>query len=155
MPDPLCMKRLLMAGAGLVVLVLAALSGSSILERNRTAAEWRALRAALEQARFSADSCRNALGYEERAFRRFDQAVDSLRSVTESFEDPAKGGVPQPQYEAYMESFERYNDSVDVWQTRADSLRASEGRCRSLVEAHNALGDSIRKRQEEMRAGKS
>jgi hypothetical protein len=70
----------------------------------------------------------------------------------EGYEDPDRGGVPQAEYQAYLESFEAYNDSVAAWQSRADSLRAMEAACRALVEAHNVLGDSIRHKQEEMRA---
>ena len=72
----------------------------------------------------------------------------------EGFEDPEQGGVPYADYEAYLENFERYNDSVEVWQARADSLREKETACRALVEAHNLLGDSIRRRQEALREGR-
>jgi hypothetical protein len=92
-----------------------------------------------------------ALAWEERGFRRFDRMVDSLRIRMESYEDPDRGGVPQAEYEAYLRSFERYNDSVAVWQDRADSLRAKEAACRALIEDHNLLGDSIRRRQESLR----
>jgi hypothetical protein len=148
------MKGTLMAIGALAVLVLAGLAGGSILERNRRVAEMQALRTALDQARFSADSCKVALSWEERGFLEFDRMVDSLRAEMESYEDPDQGGVPQAEYRAYLESFERYNDSVAAWQARADSLRAMEGACRALVEAHNDLGDSIRRRQEALRAEK-
>jgi hypothetical protein len=121
------------------------------MERNRRIAEMQALRAALDQARFSADSCKVALSWEEQGFLAFDRLVDSLRNEVESFEDSDRGGVPHEEYEAYLESFERYNDSVGVWQARADSLRLKEASCRALIEAHNALGDSIRQRQEAIR----
>lgn len=142
-----------MMGA-LAALILAGLAGGRILERSRQVAEMQALRDALDQARFAADSCKTALTWEERGFRRFDRLVDSLRTKMESYEDPARGGVPQAEYNAYLESFERYNDSVSVWQDRADSLRAKEAACRALVEDHNALGDSIRRRQEALREGR-
>jgi hypothetical protein len=149
--DPCPMKRTLMVMGALALLILAGLAGGSILERNRRLAEMQALRAALDQARFSADSCKVALSWEERGFLDFDRMVDSLRTEMESYEDPDRGGVPQAEYEAYLESFERYNDSVAAWQARADSLRAMEAACRALVEAHNRLGDSIRRRQEALR----
>ncbi len=147
------MKRITIVMGALAILILAGLSGGKILERSRQVAEMQALRDALDRARFAADSCKTALTWEERGFRRFDDLVDSLREEMESFEDPTRGGVPQAEYDAYLESFERYNDSVAVWQDRADSLRAKEAACRALVEDHNSLGDSIRRRQEALRDG--
>jgi len=143
-PNPLCMKNILMVLAALVVLVSAGLAGGTILERNRQIREMELLRQRLQQARFSVDSCRVALAQEERAFRRFDAMVDSLRRQVEGYEDPSLGGVPQDEYEAYLRSFEAYNDSIPAWEARADSLQASEDLCRALVERHNALSDSIR-----------
>lgn len=133
----------------LVVLISAGLAGGTILERNRQIREMKLLRQRLENARFSVDSCRVALAREEQAFLRFDRVVDSLRNRLEDYEDPSLGGVPQDEYEAYLQAFESYNDSIPVWQARADSLQASEAVCRSLVERHNALSDSIRRIREE------
>jgi len=141
---------LLIAAASLVVLV--ALAGGPILERHRRAGDIEVLRTALERSRMAADSCRMVLGWEQEAFLDFNRVVDSLRNRMESFEDPEQGGVPQEIYGEYLESFERYNDSVAAWQARADSLRAMEAACRALVEAHNYLGDSIRRRREALRA---
>ena len=147
------MKRIFISLAALTLVVLAGLAGGSILERNRRVAEMQALRVALGQARFSADSCKVALSWEEQGFLRFDRLVDSLRAEVESYEDPTQGGVPQAEYEAYLESFTLYNDSVDAWQGQADRLQAKETACRALVEAHNRLGDSIRRRREEWTSG--
>lgn len=135
----------------LALLILAGLYGGNLMERNRRIAELQALRAALDRARFSADSCKVALSWEEQGFLAFDRLVDSLRTDVEGFEDPDRGGVPHAEYEAYLESFQRYNDSVAVWQARADTLQMNEAACRGLIEAHNALGDSIRRRQEAIR----
>jgi len=142
------MKSLFLLVAVGALVVLVAVAGGPVLERNRRAGEIRALRTELDQARFSADSCKIALAREERSFRRFDQAVDSLRTVVDGFEDPDQGGVPQAEYSQYLESFELYNNSVEDWRSRADTLQAMEARCRSLVEAHNQLGDSIRRWQD-------
>lgn len=143
------MKNILMILVALVVLISAGLAGGTILERNRQIREMKLLRQRLENARFSVDSCRVALAREEQAFLRFDRVVDSLRNRLEDYEDPSLGGVPQDEYEAYLQAFESYNDSIPVWQARADSLQASEAVCRSLVERHNALSDSIRRIREE------
>jgi hypothetical protein len=69
--------------------------------------------------------------------------VDSLRTAVRGFEDPARGGVPQSQYEEYMESFRAYNESVEIWGARADTLRAHDAACRALVDGHNLLTDSL------------
>lgn len=140
-------SALILAAVGILV-VLVALAGGPVLERNRRAWEIRGLREALDRARYSADSCKTALAQEQRAFLRFDRAVDSLRNVVDGFEDPGQGGVPQADYSEYLENFELYNTSVENWQRRADTLQLNEARCRALVEAHNRLGDSIRRWQE-------
>jgi hypothetical protein len=113
--------------------------------------ELESLREQLRSARILVDSCRVALTWEEQDFLRFDSFVDSLRSRVEEFEDPEQGGVPEEDYPEYMTGFNRYNDSVAVWQDRADSLRAKEAECRALAEAHNLLGDSLRRRLERER----
>jgi hypothetical protein len=147
------MRALFILIAAGSMVVLAALAGGPILERNRRAGEMRALGAALDQARVSADSCKVALEWEEEEFFRFNAAVDSLRDAVGSYEDPTQGGVPEAEYERYLESFDQYNSSVLSWRERADSLQASEDRCRALIEAHNQLGDSIRTLQAEFRRG--
>ena len=109
----------------------------------------RALRSQLEAARTSSLSCRSALDREEDSFLRFDRRVDSLRTVVDGYEDQEQGGVPQAQYQEYLEHFDLYNSSVEEWRVRADSLQAVEARCRELIQAYNRLGDSIRILQEQ------
>jgi hypothetical protein len=137
---------LLIAGASLVI--LAALAGGPILERHQRAGEIQVLRTSLDLSRMSADSCRMVLSWEQDEFLRFNGVVDSLRTEMENYQDPEQGGVPEEVYSEYLVTFELYNDSVGVWQDRADSLQAKEVRCRGLVEAHNHLSDSIRAVQE-------
>lgn len=143
------MKNLLMVLVALIVLISAGLAGGTVLERNRQIREMKVLRQRLQQTRFSVDSCRVALAQEEQAFLRFDRVVDSLRNRVEEYEDPSLGGVPQAEYQAYLQVFEAYNDSIPVWEARADSLQASEAVCRALVERHNLLSDSIRQTREQ------
>jgi hypothetical protein len=140
------MNRLLMGIAALSVIITAGLAGGSILERNRFIHEIELLRADLYQTRFSVDSCKMALVYHEQSFFLFDGLVDSLRAEVRAFEDPSQGGVPEARYPEYLEVFDLYNDSVAVWQGRADSLHTSEATCRLLVERHNLLSDSLRGR---------
>ena len=45
-----------------------------------------------------------------------------------------------------MERFQAYNDSVAEWETRAERLRTHESECRAIIEGHNALSDSLRRR---------
>lgn len=144
MHNPMGMNRPLFLVSALALVVLAALATGPVLERNRRAGEIRVLRIALDQARMSADSCKLTLGWEQEEFLRFDRTVDSLRREVAGLEDPDRGGVPEDVYGEYLEIFDHYNDSVEIWQSRADSLQASDARCRTLVEAHNALRDSIR-----------
>jgi hypothetical protein len=145
------MKSLIVLVAVAALVIIAALAGSPILERNRRAGEIQELRSALDRSRMSADSCKLALAMEQEEFLQFDRRVNSLRTEMKSYEDPEQGGVPQETYTEYLQSFEAYNNAVEDWQTRADTLQARDARCRALVEAHNALGDSIRRIQEEWR----
>lgn len=140
---------MLLAAGSLVF--FAALASGPVLERNRRAGQIQTLRMALDQARYTADSCKVSLAREERDFRLFDEVVDSLRAATDGFEDADQGGVPQEEYEEYLEAFDLYNTSVEAWQARADSLQANDARCRLLIEAHNELGDSIRRIQDAWR----
>jgi hypothetical protein len=147
------MKPIAIILVALSLIIVAGVAGGRVLERNREIAEMQALRASLSDSRFAADSCKAALSWEQEGFLAFDRMVDSLRTRMESYQDPERGGVPQEEYQEYLESFELYNDSVGVWQLRADGLREKESACRVLVEAHNFLSDSIRRRQEAMREG--
>jgi hypothetical protein len=138
------MKRIVIGLAVLALLALATIAGGPVLERNRWRAEMQALRDSLDLARDSADSCKVALALRQEEFLSFDQFVDSLRTRVDGFEDPDQGGVPQDEYHEYLQTFEAYNESVDAWELLAENLRAEEAACRTLIEAHNRLGDSIR-----------
>ena len=43
-----------------------------------------------------------------------------------------------------METFERYNSSVEEWEAQVEGIRAAEASCRELVLRHNQLADSLR-----------
>ena len=135
------------------IVIMVGMAGGSILEQNRFNREMELLREDLLHARFSVDSCRMYLAQEEQRFLMFDEFVDSLHTRLRSFEDPSQGGVPEAQYPEYLEVFDRYNDSVAVWEGRADALQATEAVCREIVEGHNALGDSIKQRLDMRREG--
>ncbi|MDZ7778716.1 MAG: hypothetical protein U5R14_02115 [Gemmatimonadota bacterium] len=114
-----------------------------ILERQRVSSEITRLRSELFQARASAQRCRGTVESSETRLREFDDVITSLRSQVDSFEALDARGVPEDQYDEYMESFERYNDSVDAWDARVERLRNAEAACRSTIERHNALRDSL------------
>ena len=129
-----------------VVTPVAVLAVRSYREQRRLVDEITALRSDVYDARVSADACRNELAYEEMLFRRFNSVVDSLRADVRSYEEEERGGVPEAQYEEYLERFAGYNDSVASWEGRAEALRAMEQSCRDRVITHNALADSLRGR---------
>jgi len=137
-------KKLLLGLLALAVVGSVAASIWTLVERNRTQREMMALRDRVVRARISADSCTNVLAYDQMLFRRFDQVVDSLRGEVRVLEELDPRGVPRERYDEYMERFSGYNDSVTVWEVRAEALRTSDATCRALIEAHNALSDSVR-----------
>jgi hypothetical protein len=127
-----------------VVIVVAGVL--NIMDNQRTRREIEGLRRGIYTARLAADSCRGSLLLEESAFRDFGSALDSLRGAVRDFESMDPRGVPEAQYRDYMERFNAYNDSVAGWEVRAQTLRDNETACRALVEEHNALSDSLRRR---------
>jgi len=128
----------------LVVVTSVAASIWTLVDRNRTREELLDLRDRVTRARISADSCTNTLAYDHMLFGRFDQVVDSLKGEVRDLEALDPRGVPEERYDEYMERFRGYNDSVAAWERRADRLRASDTACRSLIEVHNTLSDSVR-----------
>jgi DNA mismatch repair ATPase MutS len=142
------MRRALLA---LVVMALATIvvaGAINLVERQRTVREIRSLRDTLYASRVAADSCRWSLATQERRLQRFTAFVDSLRGEVRDFEAMDARGVPEERYDEYLEHFEAYNDSVSSWEARAETLRVNELGCRELVESHNALTDSLRRRIE-------
>jgi hypothetical protein len=115
-----------------------------VLERRELTRRVTTLRGELFQARASAERCSGSLVNSESSLREFDDVIASLRARVDSFEALDPRGVPEDRYEAYMESFESYNDSVAAWESRAGRLRTAEAACRETVERHNALSDTLR-----------
>ena len=135
--------RALILAAAAIVMVAGVLN---IRDNQRTNREFEALRREIALARMAADSCRGSLMLQEADFQAFGEAVDSLRGVVRDFEALDPRGVPEARYEEYMARFNAYNDSVSAWDARVDTLRATEAACRILVERHNLLSDSLRRR---------
>lgn len=115
-----------------------------MLERKRVSEEITRIRGELFRARAAAERCQGSLANSEATLRRFDETIASMRARVDSFEALDVRGVPEEQYEDYLESFESYNDSVAAWEDRAQRLRTAEAACRSTIERHNALQDSLR-----------
>jgi hypothetical protein len=132
--------------AVLVLLASAVLAVRSLADRRRTAREISELRDDIYVARVATDSCRNAVAYAEMSLRRFGDAVDSVRGQVRSLEALDERGVPEERYDEYMRLFNAYNDSVALWDDRVAKLRADEAACRSVIERHNLLADSLRRR---------
>jgi DNA mismatch repair ATPase MutS len=142
------MKRALLA---MVVLSLAAIvvaGAMNLVKRQRTVREIQSLRDTLYASRSAADSCRWSLATQERRLQRYTALVDSLRGEVRDFEAMDERGVPEARYDEYLARFDAYNDSVSSWEARAETLRINELGCRELVESHNALTDSLRRRVE-------
>jgi len=135
-------------------LILAILAGVAIVvagminivDNTRTRREIEGLRGSIYRARLAADSCRGSLMIQETRLRDFGVSVDSLRGEVRDFEALDPRGVPEARYDEYMEHFNAYNDSVAAWEGKAARLQADEAACRALVEEHNALSDSLRRR---------
>lgn len=138
------MRKLLLGLLALAALGSLAASIWTLVDRSRTRQEIMGLRDRVARARISADSCTNVLAYEQMLFGRFDEVVDSLRAEIRDLEELDPRGVPAARYDEYMERFRGYNDSVAAWERRARALRTSDAACRTLIEAHNALSDSVR-----------
>lgn len=143
-----------MKGAGRVAIAAALLisatiliivGGRRLLESQRTTAEINRLRGDLYRARLASDRCRGALLTSESSLLTLTATIDSLRSRVDSFEALGGGRVPADRYDEYLLLFNSYNDSVAAWETRSERLRTAEASCRSVIEGHNAISDSIQR----------
>lgn len=140
--NPRIKTALTFVGAVAVGLLIL-LGARRIMERQQTVAEIERLREELYRSRLASDRCLGSLQTSESALRRLRTTIDSLRVEVDDYETAA-GQVPQNRYDEYMGVFEEYNDSVSVWEGRERRLRSAEAQCRTTIERHNALGDSLR-----------
>jgi hypothetical protein len=51
--------------------------------------------------------------------------------------------VPAGEYDAYLDAFDAYNESVQAWHARAEALQVVRDSCRHFAERHNTLVDSL------------
>jgi hypothetical protein len=140
-----------MTGRQLAILSVTALAagtvmvtgGRRILERQRTAAEISRLRDGLYRARVAADRCRRGLVNSRSAIEDLDLRLDSLRARVDSFEALDPRGVPEAEYDRYLESFGAFNDSVAAYESQAGRVRGQDAACRDVIREHNLLRDSL------------
>lgn len=133
----------LMGIGGLILAGLTVTGANRLMERQQTVEEINRLRNELHRARVSSDRCRGSLQTSEASLRYLGLTIDSLRSLVDSFETLDGRGVPADQYPEYLEIFDSYNDSVASWEGRERRLRSAETACRSTIEEHNAITDSL------------
>ncbi len=131
----------LVAATGVGALIV--LGAMRIVERERTADEIDRLRDELYRARVTADRCRGSLLNSEASLRSLGLAIDSLKHLVDDYEGVDRRVVRGDQYAEYLEVFDEYNDSVEVWEGRERRLRSSETSCRETIGEHNALSDSL------------
>jgi hypothetical protein len=113
------------------------------IDQRRTTAQVTQLRDELYRARIASDRCRNGLAGSEASLQTLTATIDSLRSRVDSFEALGGGNVPAGLYDEYLGAFDSYNDSVAVWDIRSERLLIADASCRTVIEDHNMLTDSI------------
>lgn len=128
--------------AAVVVGLIFVLGVRRIVQRNRTADRINELREELYRSRVAADRCRSSLQTSEAALRGLGVTIDSLRVAVDDYET-MEGRVPADRYDEYLEVFDEYNDSVQVWEGRERRLRTAEASCRATIERHNEISDSL------------
>ena len=131
---------------GIAIVITGALvflSIDRILERERIENQINALREDIYRSRVAADRCRGSLQTSQAALLELGVAIDSLKRVVDGYETIPGRGVPARNYDAYMSVFDEYNDSVGVWEGREERLRTAETACRTTIQGHNVLTDSL------------
>lgn len=144
--------RVILGGLAVLALVYLFFGVRAWMRNQRTLEEIERVRSAVLAARAEADACTSRLALDESVFQRTNATVDSLRAVVNDAEEPLPEGgrgVDAREYEAYMESFDAYNRTVEDWEAQAEGLRARQAECTELIEYHNRMADSLRTLLEE------
>ncbi len=137
------LKWALLTVGTIAAIALVFTGAQRVIERQQTLDEINSLRDELYRARAAADRCRGSLETSEMALRDLGVAIDSLRQEVRRYEGLDVRGVPGDQYDAYLATFDSYNDSVAAWEGRERRLRSAETACRGTIESHNAISDSL------------
>lgn len=139
-------QRIFVGGLVAVAVGVLALGVRAYIQTQDKIDEVESLRAVMLEARAGVDACFVERDRAQSIFDQTDRVVDSLRAVVDDAEIPLPEGgrgVEEARYPEYLGTVETYNLSVREWEEAADSLQAVDARCRPLVEAHNALVDSL------------
>jgi hypothetical protein len=134
------------AAAVVGALALLVWAGRGILERRALYQEMERLRSDVLSLRAEVGLCQAELDTARLEFQAYNERVDSLRTEVREMEDLDVRGVPAPRYDDYLDAFDGYNRSIPGWQERADGLESRWEECRDLVQNHNVLADSLRRR---------
>ena len=141
------LRRAGVVGVGLILL-FGAISGVGQLRERAEHAQVQAtldgLRVQIRSVRAELDTCLAGMEELEVEFRIQERTTEGLRYEIDSYEGLDERGVPASEYQAYLEVFDRYNESLPEWERRADALQAESLRCRELAEEHNRWTDSLR-----------
>jgi hypothetical protein len=132
---------------GVVVLSVGVMAARGIVlrvERQQVVTEINRLQGDLSRARVNSDWCRNSLSVRETSLRQLGLTIDSMRSGVDDFEAMDSRGVPDARFQEYLGLFDRHNDSVAEWDVREGRLREAERTCRTTIEKHNTLTDSLK-----------
>ncbi|MEX2530714.1 MAG: hypothetical protein WD960_08070 [Gemmatimonadota bacterium] len=143
----LLLRRAGVVGMGLI-LVFGAISGVGQLRERAAHAQIQTtldgLRGQIGTVRGELDECLEEVEALEVEFRNQERTTEELRVEIEGYEGLDARGVPAREYEAYLEAFDLYNESLPEWERRAEALQAEDRRCRELAEEHNRWADSLR-----------
>jgi chromosome segregation ATPase len=141
------LRRAGVVGVGLILL-FGAISGAGQLRERAEHAQVQAtldgLRGQIRSVRAELDACLLDVEELEVEFRIQERTTEGLREEIENYEGLDERGVPASEYQAYLEVFDLYNESLPEWERRAEALQAKSLRCRELAEEHNRWTDSLR-----------
>lgn len=129
--------------AAIVTAAILYFGGQRIIQQEMLRKEIDRLRDELYRARVAADRCQRSVRSGEGELQDFEVRIAEMRTRVDSFEALDPRGVPEAEYDAYMEVFEAYNDSVAAWEGRERILRTQDASCRTVIGDHNALRDSL------------
>lgn len=129
-------------------LVLLALGGAAMVERVRGPSPREVadgLRIEMEGIRTRVDACLATRARVELRFQAHVRETGRLRAAVDSLEALDPQGVPEGVYDEYLGLVEQFNAATREWEVLSAELQTQDPRCRELISAHNALGDSARR----------
>ncbi|CAN5689530.1 hypothetical protein BH23GEM11_BH23GEM11_05040 [soil metagenome] len=102
------------------------------------------VRVEVRAAQSAVDTCLARLAANENRFRAQARQTEELQGRIRRLEALDPRGVPADSYPQYLETVERFNAAIEGWEIRGGVLEDRQQECRSLVEARNALADTLR-----------